>query len=583
MKAIKKILAVLVCLCVVCSCAVIAASAAEATGSITIQNPSNSNATVAGKTFNVYKIFNATTNGNNTSYSWYEKDGEIPFYNFFYGEWENSEHEIVAGVLGKQDDGNVQKAVEYLADKNSGGSNFELSQVAEKLHDYIVATGVATYIAPVEAGDTATSVNIPNLSYGYYLVYDDTTLAGSAVRSAVMLSNVNKDAVITLKANRPQILKQIKKHNEEYGKGTSVSIGDTVTFKITTAVPSHTLYTKYTYFVEDTMHDGLTLDVGSIKVSKYDKASQSNIELQDGFSVTTTGLDAGVDFKVDFTELMNNEAKYEIGDELTIEYNAKVTDQIEAQKANQNTAKLTYSNDPTDLDSTGNVSDVANVYSYQFVFTKFAEDAHGVLTNVRLAGAEFQLYRVVEGQPDQLITFTTKNAEHEVEVDGVKTTTSYTQYVVAEGNTGSVDTLATHNEGEATISLSHLNMGGHLGDVSIFGLAEGKYKLVETKAPDGYVISDAPFEIEIVDQIGELGSVGTLTVTGHHEGEIGSIVNTNGIAESILTVWAEITNKPGSALPETGGMGTTIFTVLGIIMMVGAVAFFTSRKRSSVA
>ena len=573
MNAIKKILAVLVCLCVVCSCAVMAVSAAEATGSITIQNPSNSNATVAGKTFNVYKIFNATTNGNNTSYSWYEKNGEKPFYDFFYGEWKNSENETVVGVLGKQDDGNVQKAVEFLADKNSGGNNFELSQVAEKLHDYIVATGVATYIDPVKAGDTATSVNIPNLSYGYYLVYDNTTLEGSAVRSAVMLSTVNKDAVITLKANRPQILKQIKKHNEEYGKGTSVSIGDTVTFKITTAIPSHTLYTKYTYFVEDTMHDGLTLDVGSIKVYK------NNVELQDSFSVATTGLSNGVDFRVDFTDLMNDETKYVIGDELTIEYNAKVTNAIEAQKANQNTAKLTYSNDPTDLASTGNVSDVANVYSYQFVFTKFAEDTHGVLTNVRLAGAEFQLYRVVEGQPDQLITFTTRDAEHEV--DGEKTT--YTQYVVADGDTGSVDTLATHNEGEATISLAHLNMGGHLGDVSIFGLAEGKYKLVETKAPDGYVISDAPFEIEIVDQIGELGSVGTLTVTGHHEGEIGSIINTNGIAESILTVWAEITNKPGSALPETGGMGTTLFTILGIVMMVGAAAFFTLRKRSSVA
>ena len=578
MKAIKKILAVLVCFCVVCSCAVFAVSAAEATGGITIQNPSNSNATVAGKTFNVYKIFNATTNGNNTSYSWYEKNGEKPFYDFFYGEWENSENETVAGVLGKQDDGNVQKAVEYLADKNSGGNNFELSQVAEKLHDYIVATGVATYIDPVKAGDTATSVNIPNLSYGYYLVYDNTTLEGSAVRSAVMLSTVNKDAVITLKANRPQILKQIKKHNEEYGKGTSVSIGDTVTFKITTAIPSHTLYTKYTYFVEDTMHDGLTLDVGSIKVYK------NNVELQDSFSVATTGLSNGVDFRVDFTDLMNDETKYVIGDELTIEYNAKVTNAIEAQKANQNTAKLTYSNDPTDLASTGNVSDVANVYSYQFVFTKFAEDAHGVLTNVRLAGAEFQLYRVVEGQPDQLITFTTKNTEHEVEVGGVKTTTSYIQYIVADGDTGPVKELATHNEGEATISLSHLNMGGHLGDVSIFGLAEGKYKLVETKAPDGYVLPTTPFEIEIKDEIGELGSVGTLNVIASHlESDAGHIVNTNGVAESILTVWAEITNKPGSALPETGGMGTTIFTVLGIIMMVGAVAFFTSRKRSSVA
>ncbi len=569
MKAIKKILAVLVCLCVVCSCAVIAVSAAEATGSITIQNPNNSNATVAGKTFNVYKIFNATTNGDNTSYSWYEEGGVIPFYDFFYG----------ANGVVEQDkaNGNVQGAVEFLAEKNSGGNNFELSQVAEKLHDYIVAKGTVTPVKTVTAASSATLVSISDLSYGYYLVYDNTTLEGSAVRSAVMLSTVNKDAVITLKANRPQILKQIKKHNEEYGKGTSVSIGDTVTFKITTAVPSHTLYTNYTYFVEDSMHDGLALDVDSIKVYK------NNTELQDGFSVTTTGLSSGVDFKVDFTDLMNDEAKYEIGDELTIEYNAKVTNAIEAQNANQNTAKLTYSNDPTDIASTGDVSDVANVYSYQFVFTKFAEDTNGVLTNVRLAGAEFQLYRVVEGQPDQLITFTTKNAEHEVEVGGVNTTTSYTQYIVAEGNTGSVDTLTTHNEGEATISLAHLNMGGHLGDVSIFGLAEGKYKLVETKAPDGYVISDAPFEIEIVDQIGELGSVGTLTVTGHHEGEIGSIVNTNGIAESILTVWAEITNKPGSALPETGGMGTTIFTVLGIVMMVGAVAFFTSRKRSSVA
>lgn len=575
MKAIKKSLAILACLCLVLSCMAMSVFAAEATGSITIQNPSNSNATVAGKTFNVYKIFNATTNGNNTSYSWYEKNGETPFYDFFYGEWENSEHEIVAGVLGKQDDGNVQKAVEYLADKNSGGNNFELSQVAEKLHDYIVATGATTYIEPVKAGDTATSVNIPNLSYGYYLVYDDTTLEGGAVRSAVMLSTVNKDAVITLKANRPQILKQIKKHNEEYGKGTSVSIGDTVTFKITTAVPSHTLYTNYKYFIEDTMADGLELIADSIKVY------QNDLLLTKDTDYTLATAQGTVDFKVDFTASMNVPGKFAIDDKLTVVYDAKVTDSIE--KANQNTAKLTYSNDPTDLASTGNVSDVANVYSYQFVFTKFAEDTHGVLTNVRLAGAKFQLYRVVEGQPDQLITFTTKNAEHEVEVDGVKTTTSYTQYVVAEGNTGSVDTLATHNEGEATISLAHLNMGGHLGDVSIFGLAEGKYKLVETKAPDGYVISDAPFEIEIVDQIGELGSVGTLTVTGHHEGEIGSIVNTNGIAESILTVWAEITNKPGSTLPETGGMGTTIFTVLGIVMMVGAVAFFTSRKRSSVA
>lgn len=568
MKAIKKILAILVVLCVVFSCGALVAIAAEPTGSITIQNPGNSNATVAGKTFKVYKIFDATTSGNNTSYSWYKDGGNIPFYDFFYG---------ANGIVGQNvENGNVQGAVKYLAEKNSGGNNFELSQVAEKLHDYIVEKNIA-YVEKITASDTATSVTVSDLSYGYYLVYDDTDLSGdgtSAVRSAVMLSNVNKDAVITLKANRPQILKQIKKHNEEYGKGTSVSIGDTVTFKITTVVPSHTLYTDYTYYVEDVMHDGLVLDVDSIKVY------QNDIELEGDFTLTTTGLSEGVDFKVDFTALMNDDDKYEIGDELVIIYDAKVTNAIQAQKANQNTAKLTYSNDPTAPTSTGSVSDVANVYSYQFVFTKFAEDTHGVLTNVRLAGAEFKLFRVVEGQEDQLITFTTIEKTHESTEEGGQATT-YIQYVVAEGNTGSIDTLTTHNKGEATISLGHLNMGGHLGDVSIFGLAEGTYKLVETKAPDGYVIADKPFEIKIEDQIGELGSVGTLTVTGQYDGAIGNIVNTNGIAESILTVWAEITNRPGSALPETGGIGTTLFTVLGVILMAGAVAFFISRKRNS--
>ena len=570
MKAIKKILAILVVLCVVFSCGALAAIAAEPTGSITIQNPGNSNATVAGKTFKVYKIFDATTSGNNTSYSWYKDGGNIPFYDFFYG---------ANGIVGQNvENGNVQGAVKYLAEKNSGGNNFELSQVAEKLHDYIVEKNIA-YVEKITASDTATSVTVSDLSYGYYLVYDDTDLSGdgtSAVRSAVMLSNVNKDAVITLKANRPQILKQIKKHNEEYGKGTSVSIGDTVTFKITTVVPSHTLYTDYTYYVEDVMHDGLVLDVDSIKVY------QNDIELEGDFTLTTTELSEGVDFKVDFTALMNDDDKYEIGDELVIIYDAKVTNAIQAQKANQNTAKLTYSNDPTAPTSTGSVSDVANVYSYQFVFTKFAEDTHGVLTNVRLAGAEFKLFRVVEGQEDQLITFTTIEKNHESTEEGGQATT-YTQYVVAEGNTGSIDTLTTHNKGEATISLGHLNMGGHLGDVSIFGLAEGTYKLVETKAPDGYVIADKPFKIKIEDQIGELGSVGTLTVTGQYDGAIGNIVNTNGIAESILTVWAEITNRPGSALPETGGIGTTLFTVLGVILMAGAVAFFISRKRNSAA
>ena len=252
-----------------------------------------------------------------------------------------------------------------------------------------------------------------------------------------------------------------------------------------------------------------------------------------------------------------------------------VTNGIAAQAANVNTATLTYSNDPTNDATVGTTSSTANVYSYQFVFSKYAEDTNGVFKNVRLVGAEFQLYKV-EGATKTLVNFTTQTATNDEGTD-------FTKYIVAEqaipGTT--TDTLKVHETGDETITLNHLNFGGHRGDVFIFGLSEGTYELVETKAPDGYILPDAPFSIEIVDAIGELGSVGTLSVTSSHTGS-GSIVNTNGMGELILTVWADITNAPGSALPETGGMGTTIFTVLGIILMAGAVAFFTSRKRSRV-
>lgn len=575
MKAIKKTLAALMCLCLIFGCISMTAFAeGTATGSITIQNPSHSDATVGGKTFNVYKVFDATTSGTSTSYSWYtDENGSIPFYDFFYG---------ANGVVEKnKTNGNVQEAVNYVTDIQKNNGNLALSQLAEALYAFIAeanktTTTIPTIVDPVTVSANETSVKIDNLAYGYYLVYDNTDLSGnsSAVRSAVMLTTVNKDAVVTLKANRPEIDKTVLENDgTTYGKGTSAMIGDDVTFKIETFVPSHTLYTKYTYYINDTLPTGITLNENSIKVYLNDNTTALNADAD--YKLSVPG-DDNATFKVDFTDKMAGDSQYAIGDKLTIVYEAHITNAIAAQAANVNTATLSYSNDPTNENSVGSTSSTANVYSYQFVFSKFAEDTNKVFKNVRLIGAEFQLYKI-EGDTKTLVNFTTVEAEN---TEGTK----FTKYIVAEqaveGTT--TDTLKVHETGDETIILDQLNYGGHRGDVFIFGLSEGKYELVETKAPDGYILPDTPFAIEITDAIGELGSVGTLSVTSSHTGS-GSIVNTNGIGEQILTVWADITNAPGSALPETGGMGTTLFTILGIILMVGAVAFFTSRKRSSMA
>ena len=566
MKAIKRTLAILTCLCLILGCVSISA-VAEPTGSITIQNPSHSDATVSGKTFNVYKVFNATTSGTSTSYSWYEDaNGQIPFYDFFYGP---------NGVVEQnKENGNVMGAVNYVTHIQENQGNLALSQLAESLHTYIENANaqtvtIPTIIPPVVVGSNESSVKIPDLEYGYYLVYDNTDLSSnaSAVRSAVMLTTVNKDAVVTLKANRPEIDKTVLENDGvTYGKGTSAMIGDDVTFKIETYAPSHTMYTTYHYYIEDTLPAGITLNADTIKVYINDTT-----ELSDGtdYELTVNGTDG---FKVDFTIAID---EYAIGDKLSIVYGAHVTNGIAAQAANVNTATLYYSNDPTNETSVGHTSSTANVYSYQFVFTKFAQDTNKVFMNKRLIGAEFQLYEVI-GNTKKLLNFTTKQATN---ADGV----AFTKYIVSEtAGEGTINTLKVHETGDETINLTDLNYGGHRGDVFIFGLSEGTYELVETKAPDGYILPDSPFVITITDEIGVMGSVGTLSVSGTHSGS-GSIVNANGRAEQILTVWADITNAPGSALPETGGMGTTLFTVLGIVLMAGALAFFTSRKRSSVA
>lgn len=579
MKAMKKILATVISLCLIISCVCISTSAAEANkGSITIQNPGNSEATVAGKIFNVYKVFNATTSGTNVSYSWYKVAGEnqqetIPFYDFFYG---------AEGIVKKNEsNGNVQDAIDKISKDYT--TSFELSQLAESMHQYIVKNNISPVVDPIQAGNNVTSVKVDDLSYGYYLVYDDTNLADvpSAVRSAVMLTNVNADAMITLKANRPQIEKYVLENDGvTYGKGTSATIGDTIKFKISTAVPSHTMYSNYTYYIEDKLPQGLALNSDSIKVYKGE-IKEENLLVENTHYTLTKNTSGDVSFKVDFTDFIDSvkigeEKFFATDDILNIVYTADVTTDILPQVANQNIAVLTYSNDPTNDDSTGSVDDFANVFSYQFVFTKFSQDTNGVITNVRLSGAEFQLYKV-SGETRTLIKFKTEtgNNEHQDGEDGG----DYTKYIVDPN--GSVDTLEVHDKGNANVTLDHINMGGHLGDVFIFGLAEGTYELVETKAPDGYVLPDKPFEIKIVDQIATTGTVGTLEVTGSHTGS-GSIVNTSGTAEKILTVWAEITNKPGSALPETGGIGTTLFSVIGIALMASAIAYFVLRKRNRV-
>ena len=547
MKAIKRTLAIVMCICLMACTSMMLTTGAAGDGTINITNPTDSAVGVGGKTFEIYKIFDATYSNGNVSYAWVEND---PYSAFFKDE------------MGETTTPSLLEVVEYV----NGLSNDELNAFATALYKYIKDNNISATDSKT-AGTGDTSVSFTGKDYGYYLVYDSSTVTDGSVRSAVMLSNAAPTANITLKVDLPKIDKQVMNNEGEWSKGTSTNIGDPIEFKVTCEVPDHENYPSYTYIIQDEQPDSNVLDKNSFKLVSAEKG-----ELTLGTDYT---LEFDVDENVDFKITILNLKSFTAGDTITLTYTAELSD--EATSTDKNVATLIYSQDPTDPSKTGKVSSEAKIYSYSFIFSKFAQNESNHLLNLSLAGAEFQLYRIGEDDSETLVKFSTKEMSYEA--DGQ--TLTYTKYIVDPE--GATETILTDNDGPANTANTN-TLGGHLGEAVIFGLAEGTYHLVETKAPDGYILAEEPFVITINDTIGaQTGIVTEFSANGSHVGTIGNIFNVRFEGGTTLTVWSDITNMAGDALPETGGMGTTLFTIGGILLMAGALAFFTLRKRNSVA
>ena len=210
-----------------------------------------------------------------------------------------------------------------------------------------------------------------------------------------------------------------------------------------------------------------------------------------------------------------------VGDPIEVTYNATVNEKAIA-KVSQNEAKLTYSNDPTDSESKFTTPpEIVKVYTSKIVIDKYASGNE----DTKLEGAEFVLYKEVTPEGDATAT------------------KQYYKWNGANKKVEWVNTIAN-----ATTVKTDKN-----GAASFNGLADGTYYLVETKAPAGYNQLTGP-------------------VTVHVNG---------GTTENALTVIAKVANQAGTLLPSTGGMGTTIFYVLGSALVLGAVVLLVTKKRMS--
>lgn len=374
--------------------------------------------------------------------------------------------------------------------------------------------------------DTVSESKSIKVAAGYYLFKDTTT----GISGNTYIAEVVGDVRIKAKNSHvPGFEKKLKDKNDttdnDFGGWQDVAdhdIGDKIPFKLEGTVPADydAEYTSYYFAFHDEEEAGLTFNKDSVKVYVDDT------EITTGFEVKTSTND-GCSFEVVFSDLKAIKDVH-AGSKIRVEYTSTLNENaVIGGNGNLNRAKLQYSNNPRNVESKGEtVWDNVVVFTYQVVVNKYA---NSVAENNKLKGAEFTLTK-------KLKDGTTKDIAVAKSQDGVRFTFK--------------------------------------------GLDDGEYTLTETVTPEGY---------NTIDPI-------TFTVAATHgtewdgEGVRGNLITAftgNAASEEITftpdkgtgALTTNVINKSGTTLPSTGGMGTTVFYVVGGGLMAVAVVLLVTKKR----
>lgn len=326
-------------------------------------------------------------------------------------------------------------------------------------------------------------------------------------------------------------------------KYAQVSIGDTVTYMLVANVPDYPANATATgYQISDDLPSGMTLNNASVQV--YGMATGSlNTEAGtlltagtgEAYTLTTTDATrpgtgtTSVDFNLEFDySKIKNYDKIRVVYTATANSNIYVVGQNSNTTGNQNTAYLDYNNNPYEVTpiSWKNAEDTATVYTYGIKVNKVDDEGQA------LSGAKFTLSANANG--DTPIEFVGSNGT----------------YCKATSDETGVTEIEVDSNGLLTLS----------------GLDAGTYYLTETKAPGGYNKLSAPILVEIKDLKNGIADAEPKGPNGKPEYTPANRAETEATDGYVpLTV----VNSKGFTLPSTGGMGTVLFTAIGIVLMGG--------------
>jgi len=449
-----------------------------------------------------------------------------------------------------------------ISDKDYSKDAAGAQAVADAINAALTSTTAGTGTIAADA----TQGTISGLAAGYYLVKDTANVTTEGAYTRFILEVV-KDVAVNEKASVPSVEKKVKEKDDNTGVETGwqdaadYDIGDEIPYQITGTLPSTfaDFDTYKTYTFTDTLSAGLTppaTDKVTVKVDDTDVTSHFDIAVSG--QVLTISLKDGEDLKTWTEPTLTSASKFVVDYKATLNDSAKL-----GSEGNPNTVKLTFSNNPN-YDSDGETGttpeDKVIVFTYEIKALKVEptsdaaidQTAYDALTDAQKAeyvkvGDKYQKTQALEGA-------------------------GFTLYKKVNGEYVAVGDEIT---GQTTFTFK--------------GTDAGQYKLVETTVPAGYNKAE---DVEITvtatyDTNSPNPKLTSLTVSPETAGfVVESTTTTTGTGNDAVStttysgdIVGKILNQKGSTLPSTGGMGTTIFYIVGAILVLGAGLLMITRRR----
>lgn len=529
-KVIKKLLAALLAVAMLCAMA-IPAFAENSEGDVDSHH-----------TYSAFQIFKGDVEGNNI------KDFKISNVDWGSNIINNSDDFL--NKLREADHigplfTNAKSAQEVLAVISQWHDSDDDSIAFARFVCHYLYSNDANPTYVVRAGSNA--LTIPEAKAGYYLFVDTTDFSKddsyhSYNSFLLMVTKGNWNVPITPKAEKPTVEKKVYDNPDGtstggFGSSADHAINEKFQFQLTATLPDSTnraydYYDKYSVIFHDTLSEGITYD-GPYSVVIESNDITYTITDSSKYTIDTTDLESQNSFVVNIdVKACAKDAGFDLNDgaTITVTYTAHLNDKAYVNTAggstsNINKVYLTYSNNPRDESSIGKTpeSTPVYVYTYQLSNTKHQDTKDGLA----LAGAGFRLY--------------SDEACHDEDEIKLK---------MNDDGTYSRD-FSTEGKGVEMIS-------GQDGQFNVKGLDAGTYYLKETKTPDGYSAC----------------KVIPVTIKADHSRNDQVNLEGSNLTNDIVNIKAG-----GITLPSTGGIGTTLFYVVGGGLMVAAIVLLVTKKR----